>query len=278
MKTIKSFIILMLLTSVLSQISFAQSFDFPLKSNNQQLIEDAVRDGLFIVERSYQLKDKKGKLYGWNESDHFGQSRSLGVKVEGGFVLSDKAVNPWLYDAHYDDYSANADYTPVVSESVYAAIGDSTTAVLPYKNIDYKPFADGKFYLVADSVFAGKGFLTDDSCGLKKGWLVWLVADEKGEYDMLIYRREADFGKSLNTVEIDAPSTTKTIVGGVFFVPTTTATGQITFVLSGLAVERDNQWLIAGLGKPAEEKPAATEEKPKTDGKGRLTPVSKKKK
>jgi len=252
--------------SILFQSSFAQSFDFNdfplLKSNNQQLVEDAVRDGLFIVESSYRLKDKKDKFYGWGDDNFFGKSRSIGVKVVGGFILSDMAVHPWNGDARYSDYRTNYEYTPVVSKSEARPVGDSVAFGLPYADLDMKPIADGQFVRVNDdSVFIGQGFDIDDSLSLDRGWIVWVVADDSGDCSLIVTRRDSKVESRLSTARVEPPSTQKTVMGGVFLVTKTSGIGQLTFLLKGLLVPKDDKWAIASIGVREDGRTDAVEDK-----------------
>jgi hypothetical protein len=259
----------------------------PLSSSNQQLIEEAVKEGIFIVRRSYQLKDSLAdppQYYGWNHAPNFGETCSMGVKTTNGYYLDDKAVYPWKYDPKFEEYSRSKQYVPVISQSEYRPyhpLTDSAFIPFPYPN----GVSTGEsFHFVADSLFGNKGFPLDDSDGLKQGWLVWLVSADSLEnasaesLSLLIYRNELTFEAGKSTYKIEAPSTHKKVLGGLYIVPQIEGIGKITFYLSGLGYAKDGQWQIVRLGDPvAPESGSARSEEatitpPGTSKKTGLTP------
>lgn len=236
------------------------------------MVEDAVGDGLFIVTTQYRLKDKKGQnpqYYGWENKPYFGETLSLGVKTRGGFILSSRAVKPWLTDEKFDKYRDDNRYEPIVYETRYTAVADTVSAVLPATKTE--SLVVGNFYFSTDTVFNHQGFPTDYSDGQKNGWLVWLIAPEAqdGGEHTLVYRNETEYRKGHNVYSIKAPS--PAVLGGVFLVPRIEGIGQITFYLCGLAVENGGQWQLVRVGDGNEKNtPKAEREKEKDSG---LTPI-----
>jgi hypothetical protein len=271
-KLIFIFIISISLQQVYSQI---QSIDFPLKSANQQLIEDAVGEGLFIVHTSYRLKDKKGKkpqFYGWENQPYFGETLSLGVKTRTGFILDARAVTPWLSDARFDAYRDDNSYEPVVFESRFTSISDTASSLLNVSKTE--PVAGGNLYLSSDTVFRHRGFPVDNADGLKQGWLVWLVAPDSSDINdnILVYRNETEFRKGHTVYPVKTPS--RPVLGGLFIVPRIEDIGQITFYLCGIAVDNDGQWQIVRTGISSEtSQPKAVKETPTDRKKDGLTPI-----
>jgi hypothetical protein len=271
----KLILIALCVITILSANAQRESFEFPLKSANQQLVEDAVTDGFFIVHTQYRLKDKKGKdpqYYGWEGKPYFGETVSLGIKTHGGFILSSLAVKPWLTDRRFDEYRDDNRYEPIVYKICYTAVSDTATAVLPVTNTE--SLAGGSFYLSTDTVFHHQGFPTDYSDGVKNGWLVWIVAPEAADSSesILVYRNETEFRKEHNVYSVKSPS--QAVLGGVFIVPRIEGVGKITFYIGGLAVENDGQWQIVRIGSSNNKTPAKTEkEKPKEEKAGGLTPI-----
>jgi hypothetical protein len=252
-----------------------------LNSSNQQLIEEAVRDGLFVVRQSYQLRDSV-TAYGWNNLPQFGTTYSLGVKAVDGYYLDDKAVNPWQYDPKFDEYRDSKQYTPVISQSDCFQLSDSTfrkvTFRLPPESVE-----SSKFQFVTDSLFANKGFAVDNSDGAKAGWLVWVVSADSLDkinaeaLSLLIYRSELKFEAGKNAYKIDAPTSSKTVVGGIYIVPKIEGIGKISFYLSGIANRQEGDWRIVRLGESeAEASKQGIAGQARNDGKGKgLTPIVK---
>jgi hypothetical protein len=259
-----------------------------LNSNNQQLIEEAVREGFFIVRQSYQLKDTVSdtpQYYGWNNAPNFGEIYSLGVKATNGYYLDDKAIYPWKYDRKFDEYVNSNQYLPVISQSEYRPyrqLADSAYIRFPYKD---GVLVGEEFHFVTDSLFGNKGFVVDDSDGLKQGWLVWLTSADSLEkignesLSLLIYRNELTFDAEKSAYKIEAPSTNKRVLGGIYIVPQTEGIGKITFYLSGLVSGKDGHWQVVRLGNHTVSAACSSEETVTplpTSGKTGLTPVKKK--
>jgi hypothetical protein len=221
------------------------------------------------------------QYYGWNHAPNFGESYSLGIKAGNGYYLEDKAVRPWKYDPHFDEYRNSQQYAPVLSQSEYLPYkhsADTAFVELPYQNIASKAIAGGQFHLVADSIFANKGFVANDSDGAKAGWLVWLISGDSlhnindESLSLLIYRNELKFETGKNAYPIEAPSTNKLVLGGLYIVPQTEAIGKITFYLSGLVSEKDGHWQVVRLAEPCAPDDIPPQTKPTKEG---LTPVKK---
>lgn len=257
--------------------AYAQIFDFPLTSNNQQLIEEAVSDGFFIVRSRYQLKDSKGKnpqVYGLDGADYFGETFSLGIKTSDGYLIEDEAVRPWLYDERFNEYSGDNRYEPVISEREFRLINGEEYLPEPPEIPAPQSVVEGSYYVVADTLWGGNGFTTDDTDGVKKGWLVWLTAADTllNDINLLIYRSEQEFKSGKNSYAVKAPSSDKHIVGGIYINPEISGVGKLTFRLSGLLVRTDGQWQIVRTGATSgDAKPQG--DKPKTEPKKGLTPV-----
>jgi hypothetical protein len=222
-----------------------------LNSSNQQLIEEAVKDGLFIVRQSYLLKDSVTS-YGWDNMPNFGTTYSLGVKVADGYYLADQVVHPWKYDSKFDEFCNNKQYKPIISQTEYLSYNSLKDSIfLPFL---YQPNCVGKqIYLVSDSLFENKGFAVDKSDNVKQGWLVWLVSTDSLEkithesLSLLVYRNELK--SETGTYNIEAPTTNKIVVGGIYIVPKVESIGKLTFYLSGIAHKEGDDWQIVRLGE-----------------------------
>ncbi|MDR2232001.1 MAG: hypothetical protein LBE56_02620 [Tannerella sp.] len=226
-------------------------------SSNQQLIEDAVKDGFFIIRQRYQLQDTTARTptyFGWQNRDWFGESYSLGVKVKTGYYLFDKAIIPWLYDTNFEQYKTNSKYVPVLSDGDFRTFENIDYQSLPRGNALIKEGSSNRIFLLPDtSSFQQKGFSVDTGKGEKKGWLVWVTTDKPLEEQpdqkpsCLIYRLELNFEQGKNSYDVKDPATDKNIVGGFYFLPEITDIGQITFSLSGVLLRENGSWQVAVL-------------------------------
>jgi hypothetical protein len=254
-----------------------------LSSGNQQLIEDAVKEGVFIVHQTYQLCDttkRDSQCYGWNNASNFGETYSLGVKTENGYYLDDKAIHPWAYDSKYETYRSDKQYVPRLLRSEYRpyhSLESKSWNSLSYKNRAPEDVAGGRCYFVSDPVFDNKGFPANDDDETKQGWLVWLVSADSLEkrndvpLSLLVYRNELKFESGKSAYTIDAPSTNKRVLGGFYVVPQVTEIGHIVIYLSGFVSGNGDLWQVVRLGTHAEELPVMPS-KPLREG---LTPIRK---
>lgn len=236
-----------------------------VNSTNQQLIEDAVKSGLIIIHRQYQLQDVTAatpSFFGWNNDLHFGDSYSLAVKTTEGYYIGGQAVHPWKYDNKFDEYQDNAQYAPVLSGSEYRQLSDTVYSSLPFKEQIIKEISENRIYSVRDTVFGNQGFTTYISAtDTIKGWLVWVVSGkplaENSAQPLfcITYRSELVCKDDQLLYEINPPAIQTNILGGIYVVPEVTAIGQITFKLAGILHFEHEQWHIVRLNQTSAPSP-----------------------
>jgi hypothetical protein len=273
----KLFLFLILVLGASATKSQLQILDFPLKSANQQLVEDAVGDGFFVVNSRYRLRNvKEKKFYGWENKDYFGETITLGIKTHEGYLIDSRAITPWQNDANFEEYRDNKSFEPVLWQTTYRCKSDTAFSDLNIETTEFKADVYGKFQFAADTLFHKQGFLTDNSDGNKNGWLVWVLAPDSAsnESDLLVYRSEIEFIAGQKAYDIKTAATAKTILGGVFVIPQVEKIGQITFYLSGIAVEKNGEWQIVRLGSAVADKNVKVDEKSKQTKKSGLTPIN----
>ena len=226
--------------------------------SNQQMIEEAVKDGLFVVRRYYQLQDTtktEPTYFGWNNLPYFGFTYSLGMKVISGYYMDDMAARPWVYDSRYDEYRGNARYVPVISESEYRLHNDTVYLTLPFRDRIVGEITKDHICFIQDTVFRNKGFMVDTVGGVKKGWLVWAVTDkplseQPGQaLSFLSYRAELTFEAGKESYEVRNLTTDKVISGGIYVVPDYSKIGRITFRMAGILAKSGEQWKVIRIMK-----------------------------
>lgn len=228
--------------------AFAQVF---VKSSSQELIESAIKNSMFIIRQNYQLKDSvTNEYFGLAGKEEFGISYSLGIKLQGGYCVTDQAVRPWEYDENYSRYRTT--HIPIINKTEYLGVNaDGKYQTLSFLNQEITPLLSEKLYMVKDSTFSGNGFFIDSSKGNKEGWVVYIAA-EKSIYNVeigvnpsyFIYRKDINLDDGKKEYRIDNPLTNQKIWGGFYLVPEQTAIGQITFKLVGLLVGHEKEWKI----------------------------------
>ena len=255
MKTIIYMVLFFAGINVAAQQSI--SFVNPL-SNNQQLIEDAVKDGLFVVRRYYKLQDTtttEPSYYGWNNLPYFGFTHSLGVKIKSGFYMDDMAGRPWEYDARFEEYRNSARFAPVISDTEYRLQDDTAYLKLLMDERLVSVISNEQVYFVKDTVFENKGFSVDSLVGVKKGWLVWVITDKPLQeqpdqaFSFTIYRTELTFENDRDSYEVRNLETDKSILGGIYVIPDNSEIGQITFHIAGMLEKKENQWNVVPASK-----------------------------
>lgn len=251
------------------------------KSTATQWTEDAVIASLFQTKQSFCVKDNKtGELYGLNNKEVFGTEISLAVKVKGGYVITDKAISPWVYNAKFATYRDN--YTPVMVASEYAEFGSAAkfdTLDIPQSKLN--EVLKSSLYIVKSDIFSSKGLMIDDTEGTKKGWVVWVCADKNADMtkgiapELICYSFDIESSKS-KAVKMNAPNDKK-ILGGIYVVPTFREIGLVEFRLCGLLCEKDEHWSLVfpfvGWKYEKNIKSADCAEKEKVENCDSLTPV-----
>ena len=96
-----------------------------LNSPSLQLIEKAIREGVFCIEKGYQIQDSNLNAFGRNNKEEFSSFYSLGIKTNKGYILSHQAIYPWLFDKDFEEYKDS--YTPIPLNSKFT-----------YNNFDIK--------------------------------------------------------------------------------------------------------------------------------------------
>jgi hypothetical protein len=240
-------------------------------SSNQQLIEDAVKNGIFILKQSYQIKDTATTpptYYRWDDNPHMGTVYTVGIKAADGFYTCSKALSPWDYDERYKQYR-KATYLPVISETGYRSLDSAKYAAMTFAADSVVFAVDSSIIHLKTELFARKGFREDYSPGTKAGWLVWIASDKDiAEVDtvpvtLTIYKTELQYQTGKNRYEIKEPAIAgKVIIGGLYLVPEVTGIGETAFKLAGFTLKLAEGWNVVV--------PAASQTVPPPP---RLTPV-----
>lgn len=239
--------IVLLIVILLPMRMVAQVF----RTSNQQLIEDAVRSGLVIYSQSYQLKDTiSNQIYGRNGSDEFGKSYTIGVKIENHLMVPKSALSPWDNDPNYQRYIST--HKPLLFKSSVRIIGDSTKYEC-HPTLDTTSVLLDNLYIQLKDTTCLKysGFTKDEYYGDKKGWLVWITADNGIEMsdsiireNLMIYKKDIIVSTDSLLVKVDKPQTEKKIWGGIYLTPQQVQLGTIQFLISGILHCVDEQWYI----------------------------------
>ncbi len=212
------------------------------KTSNQQLIEDAIRNGIIVICQSYQLEDTTThQRYGRYGNKEFGKSYSIGVKVNGGIAVTTKTTNPWEYDDNFSRYRDS--HKPILYQTKVKELSDSTFIQLT-PGIGSISTSDYISIIPDSTSYNGLGFKCRKYEGKTDGWIVWVTSsvdirdcDSSRIVDHVIYRKNIEFCPDSLSYTIDAPQTTKKVWGGIYVVPQQTKIGELTFNLGGIIME-----------------------------------------
>jgi hypothetical protein len=239
--------IIFIILTTLAVLADAQIY---VKSTEQEFIEKAINNCLFITHQSFQVFSKQtGEIYGYNGKDEFGYTNSLGVAVKDGVILTDQAVRPWSYDKKFKKYSN--DYDPIFMDSQYAVLNDSAKfKAFEYSSADLKILSDTTLYYFPSKTFNNIGFEIDNTAGEKQGWVIW-VSPKKDSSDTnkvtyTCYQKSIKIGKE-QAFEISLPNSANSAIGGVYIVPDFSVPSIIKFKLCGIIASRDDKWYINAL-------------------------------
>lgn len=278
-------IIYIMLVGLLPMLSFGQNLRY---IPSQPLMENAVKSGFFVSRQSFQIRDKEtGELFGLNGKKEFGVQYSIGIKILDGFLMTDKAIRPWLYNAKFGKYSDK--YDPVLYQSDCSELKKT----LIYETLNLDPDAqevlvDTLLYTYRSKSFDGKGFLLDMEKGEKEGWVVWIVQKSSADFEKsvdvnyIIYQKNLKVESQGQIFDIEKPYEDQEVLGGIYVVPVYREIGIVEFRLCGIIVpQHENSWILCcpfvERGNISTEKGSGVDEK-KKDEQSELTPINSNKK
>lgn len=245
-----------------------------------RLLKRAISSSFFISRQSFQVCDKKtGELYGLNNKNEFGTEISLGIKVKNGYILTDKAIRPWEYNAKFEKFKDN--YQPVPYLSEYSECVETAK----YDSLDIskqkvKELIPSSLYFVNSDCLSNKGLTIDFARAGKDGWVVWACTDKNADLnktpklEFFCYNNAADASNDKN-IDIEAPDGKK-VLGGIFVIPISESVGVLEFHLCGVMVEMNGKWSICfPFQKDMFVSNSTNVDKQKNDeGENKLTPIS----
>lgn len=258
--------------------AFAQWSQSMFNSPNQQLVEDAVRNGIVLIRQDYQLRDTlTNQKYGRNHEAYFGTVYSIAAKVQNALSVSDKFVSPWEYDSNYEHYRSSQ-YQPIIFKTMIRELSDSTFTELQYDNNNIRALKDGIVYYVDSLSHPNRGFIIDQSKGEKDGWLVWVCSSDttqlsNASLSLVTYKYKATIEEGLTKYSVKRPTVSVGILGGIYVCPRTTTIGTVEFMFEGLIIPDGNDnwqfYAICGTNDDLTNVSETTSEAENT-----LTPVS----
>lgn len=247
-------------------------------SINDSCIKRIVQKSMFILRQDYSLYNKKKDVYyGYNDREFFGTTYSLAVKCDKFTLLYDEAIFPWDYDPKYPDFM-NKKLEPVITETQILMIDDSISykyTVLDSILVDNRVIKEDLLYAGRPLTNSQDGLLVNTSDTCKTGVLIW-ITKKSGDYE------KGDIKLGFKTVFLDTemlgnvivvpPTDCKDIIGCLYM--TESGNKDNPYLLSGIATQQEQQWMLCFPFKDFQLDPAKEEVK-KTIEKGKLTEIKK---
>ncbi len=225
----------------------AQFFNFSLRSNNQQLIDEAMKGAFVKINQSYELCDTiTNEHFGRNGKDYFSIIPFVGIETERGLILPITSATPWMCDIDYEEYKGQ--YKPLVTSTQTSKINKSGDKARIIK----QPFVGTKIsknvLLINDSTQQNLGLKVDTISGNKEGWVIWLSSnDNLTEIDSVRFssiKKDIDVPIDGESMRIDKPDISEAILGGIYVTPIQSSIGQITFILTGVIYLDNDDWVV----------------------------------
>ena len=78
--------------------------------------------------------------------------------------------------------------------------------------------------------------------------MIWVIdtktQNRPDSIRLVSYKKDLYIKHSTDTISVDTPDNNQPILGGIFVNPVQTHIGQITFLLTGVAVGKDKHWIL----------------------------------
>lgn len=240
--------LLMIFLAVIAFPVTAQIFSLSMRTNNQQLIDEAIAGAFVRIDQSYELCDTiNDEHYGREGKDYFSIIPFIGIETEQGLVFPSSALRPWSSDEDFEKYQSQ--YKPLVIDTKISILNNRKEHNLR----DIKPPFTGKeisghMSLLCDSTQANQGFRVDTIPGVKDGWLIWLTSNSNlTETDSVRFasiKKEIEVPIDGGFLHIDKPEISEAVYGGIYVTPIQTSIGQLTFTLTGVMVLDEEGWVL----------------------------------
>lgn len=229
------------------------------------LIENAVKNGFFIIRQNYVLKEKSTGMYFTRKGkDELSYTYSLAVKTDSGYLIGEQAVTPWKYDENYKEVPEPEKYTPVISYTLVSELKKE----LNFFKIDTGKIVpvSGKLFLTTD-VAAGNTALPVYNQSNKNLYEVWVKVSDLADLD----NNSVDF-----QIEVKQQNKYKqaegNYFGGILVSVNYPSLGKIEIQLAGIFMKDGSAWKTVMLPEklPSVEIKAET---PSSGNKMELAPV-----
>ena len=229
----------------------------------QTAIEKALKNRLFIIKESYQLKAQypgrdnsagSDTIYTLivrrNTSEtsvnnlDFGIVYTFGVQTDKGFYSDARVISPWNYDPYFEEYK-KSQYVPVISGSEYRNWGGSDYKKLPF-TAKMATMIDDSIVFVKKKISKEIGIAETAAAG--KGWLIFIIQKDKNKlsdsFSLEMIESEQNFEPGNPYSEIVGKTVPATTTGGLFVIEQIDSKGQLSVALSGMIIKSGGKWFV----------------------------------
>lgn len=257
-----------------------QLLNLAFRSNNQQILEDAIKGSFIKVIQSYELCDTtSNERFGREGNSYFSQIPYLGIETSNGLILPAEALTPWSKDEDFIKYEGK--YKPLLTETNFQALDllapsrENVPSLIDTNNT----INMNGYVCFNDSLTDNIGLMVDSIPGQKNGWLIWATSpktfNQSDSIKVISIRRDINISDNASPITIEKPNTEDEIIGGIYIVPVHSKIGQINLYISGILNFNGNEWEIffPFIYEPKKEEKPLTPVKPR-EGWNQLKPKS----
>ncbi|MDE6017478.1 MAG: hypothetical protein K2G85_01545 [Muribaculaceae bacterium] len=256
MKKVSTLILLIVVTlTAVAQLPqefgrFKRAAKIHQSNPDQELLSKIAKDGAFIFAQSYQLEDSVGKFFGLSGNKEFDSENSLAFKVKNGYILYDKAREPWNYNSRFSKLRKR--YTPVLFPSQYAEIKiEARYDSINYNEAEVVTIYPEQIYGMRSVIFFNDGFSVAHNSGMAEGYLVWYILppgmdlNATTNIDVIVLPEKFDISDDRSKdYFISKPQIEGQVLGGLFITPELSSVGRIDFVINGVIIEDSDEWKL----------------------------------
>lgn len=217
---------------------------------DQDLLSKIAKDGAFIFAQSYQLEDSVGKFFGLSGNKEFGSENSLAFKVKNGYILYDRAREPWNYNSRFSKLKKR--YTPVLFPSQYSEMKiEARYDSINYNDAEVVTIYPEQIYGMRSDIFFNDGFSVTHNSGIAEGYLVWYILptgmdlNTTTNIDVVVLPEKLEISDDRSIYySIPKPQIDGQVLGGLFITPELSSVGRIDFIINGVIIEDVDDWKL----------------------------------
>lgn len=225
-----------------------QALNFAFRSNNQQILEEALRGAFVTLVQSYELCDSiTNERFGREGKPYFSRIPFLGIETTKGLIAEKNIITPWLIDGDFKKYEGR--YLPILTETSFEAVQSVAPIrdhIPPLINSDNTNHLKD-FICFNDSIVQNFGLEVDSLAGTKNGWIIWVSSSDDIKTESIKLnpiKKDIEINYEGLPIQIDTPTGEESIIGGIYITPSQSKPGQLNLLITGILSYSNNEWQI----------------------------------